>query len=396
MLYAAVKRINACLNICLAFAGVQLIHKLSVHGKALVKPRLAVLIVAYDGIKPFMCYLMRDVKAQALISLGFDKIGIHLGNAHKSGILHAAGVVRRLDHIERIIRIFAPRIAKCIHSVYGSLERHLALLFIALAAGIIPAVDGYVSGLAAELFKAVSGDYGEIADIVGFECPCSVGALRFAAGGYYHIVLGCAEGHLIASAGRKEALPISKIRYLIPLAVNILGKDRIRLRQADSVFAGEIIAIRRPAQPLKAAGYLRAVINAYARSLAGLERRRQLNIHDGFILLNRKAQSISARVLDLAYAARSVRLIVAYTVFKLKICGGIVAQANFVPCIAARVCKTDNTVFRQMCGKLLIFGIGGCQLCRDAILGLGFGRTVRCCRSRIAAACADAHEHRKN
>lgn len=92
MLYAAVKRINACLNICLAFAGVQLIHKLSVHSKALVKPCLTVLIVAYDGIKPFMCYLMRDVKAQAFISLGADKIGIHLGNAHKSGILHAAAL----------------------------------------------------------------------------------------------------------------------------------------------------------------------------------------------------------------------------------------------------------------------------------------------------------------
>lgn len=46
LLYGAVKRISACLNICLAFAGVQLIHKLTVHGKAFVKPRLAVLVVA--------------------------------------------------------------------------------------------------------------------------------------------------------------------------------------------------------------------------------------------------------------------------------------------------------------------------------------------------------------
>ncbi len=80
-----------------------------------------------------------------------------------------------------------------------------------------------------------------------------------------------------------------------------------------------------------------------------------------------------------------VRLIVAYAVFKLKICGGIVAQANFVPCIAARVCKTDKyTVFRQMCGKLLIFGIGGSQLAVMRYSGLvsaepfGAAGVVRC------------------
>ena len=80
----------------------------------------------------------------------------------------------------------------------------------------------------------------------------------------------------------------------------------------------------------------------------------------------------------------------------LKVCGGIVAQANAAPRVGARVCKAYYAAFRQVCGKLLIFGIGGSQLCRDAVFGLGFGRTVRCCRSRIAAACADAHEHRKN
>ena len=182
LLYGAVERINTRLHIGLALAGVQLIHKLTVNGKALVKPRLAVLIVSYNGIEPFVRDLMRNVEAQTLISLGTDKIGIHFSNAHKSGILHTAGIIRRLNHIERIIRIFAPRIAKCVHGVYGSLERHLTLLFIALAAGIIPAVDGYVSGLAAELLKAVSGNDGKVADIVCFKRPCSVGALCFAAG----------------------------------------------------------------------------------------------------------------------------------------------------------------------------------------------------------------------
>ena len=56
-------------NVRLALACIKLIDIFSVHGKALIQPRLSVLVVSDGGIEPLVRDLVSYVKAQALIGL---------------------------------------------------------------------------------------------------------------------------------------------------------------------------------------------------------------------------------------------------------------------------------------------------------------------------------------